>query len=426
MGEYIIEFIVFVPKTEVEKEIYGNYQENDLIEQYIYFKKDKFKLILSITSCSSTKYRYNKNQQESYCLSSCNSYPIKTLYQDENENICYSECPENYLPNENNICIEVTNPKSQTNILHENNNKEEDTSIKNTNILNNAHNKCNDINKDLLISDYKSNNNLLEFKELEDCSTTYYCYSSDTDIDSLLIINPKLTYIDIKDFKNELINNNLLNENADLLIISKKQFNSNIYTYELYDTNGNKINTSIYNNKKFETVSSIENTEIYEKALALYNQGYDIFNLSSSFYNDICISVNINGSDITLSIRQKDIKPDDNLLCSDGCTYNGVNLTTKRISCICDINNNKNKTIHQIEEVEENFFSYILGMINYKIIKCYILLKNLRNYYNNYGFFIGAGIYFIIFILFFIYLFFGRKSITLKYLRNEPKTLRYE
>ena len=56
MGEYIIEFIIFVPKTEVEKEKYGNYQENDLNEQYIYFTKDKFKLILSLTSCSSTKY----------------------------------------------------------------------------------------------------------------------------------------------------------------------------------------------------------------------------------------------------------------------------------------------------------------------------------------------------------------------------------
>ena len=56
MGEYIIEFIIFVPKTDVEKVIYGNYQENDLNEQYIYFTKDKFKLILSLTSCSSTKY----------------------------------------------------------------------------------------------------------------------------------------------------------------------------------------------------------------------------------------------------------------------------------------------------------------------------------------------------------------------------------
>ena len=83
---------------------------------------------------------------------------------------------------------------------------------------------------------------------------------------------------------------------------------------------------------------------------------------------------------------------------------------------------NKNKTTNTIEEVEEKFFSYILDMINYKIIKCYLLVKNLKKYYNNYGFYIAGGIFLIIIILFFVYLCHGNKSIKIKYLRNESKT----
>ena len=277
-----------------------------------------------------------------------------------------------------------------------------------------------------MISDYKSNDDILEYKDLEGCSTTYYCYLSNEEIDALINVNPKLTYINIQDCKNELINNNILNENSELLVVSKKDYNGNSHYFELYDISGNNYNKiddiSVCNTKKIETVSSIENTETLEKAIALFEQGYDIFNLSSSFYNDICISVNINNSDVTLSIRQKDIKPDESSLCSDGCVYNGVNLTTRRIKCLCDVDENKNKTTNTIEEVEEKFFSYILDMINYKIIKCYLLVKNLQKYYNNYGFYIGGGIFLIIIILFFVYLCHGNKSIKIKYLRNEPKT----
>ena len=282
------------------------------------------------------------------------------------------------------------------------------------------------ININALISNYKTNNSILELDYIKDCSIMYYCYSSNTDINALMSINSKLTYININDCKNILNNNGIINEDSDLLIISKQKIKSNKHNleYELYESNGNKINNiSLCNNNKIEMISSIENIETFEKALALYEQGYDIFNLSSSFYYDICLSVNINNSDITLSIRQNDIKPDENSLCSDGCIYNGVNLTTKRISCLCDIDDYKeNKTnINTKEEVEENFISYILDMINYKIIKCYMLLTNLNNYYYNYGFYLGTGLYFIILLLFIVYLFWGITSIKIKYLRNEPK-----
>ena len=332
----------------------------------------------------------------------------------------------NYIVNESEPIISSNSDITQNNINLNTNSELNaiiESYIKYTEKTNKT-DKCT-LDLNILISNYKSNNNLLEFIDLEDCETTYYCYLSDTEIESLISVNLKLTYINIQDCKNELINNNILDENSDLLVVSKKQYKHNSHNFELYDISENKINkisnVSICNTKKIETVFTIENKETLERAFALFEQGYDIFNLSSSFYNDICISVNINNSDVTLDIRKNDLKPDDSSLCSEGCTYNGVNLTTRRIKCLCGMNENKNRSINNMEEVEEKFFSYILDMINYKIIKCYILIKNLRNYYHNYGFFIGAGICFLILILFNIFLCRGNNSIKIKYLRNEPK-----
>ena len=49
------------------------------------------------------------------------------------------------------------------------------------------------------------------------------------------------------------------------------------------------------------------------------------------------IMYDLNNSDLTLSIRQNDIMKDSKSVCLEGCIYNGVNLTTKRISCLCDL-----------------------------------------------------------------------------------------
>ena len=75
--------------------------------------------------------------------------------------------------------------------------------------------------------------------------------------------------------------------------------------------------------------------ETYEKASLLSEQGYDIFNISSSFYFDICSSAYLNDSDLSMSVRINDIMPDNISFCLDGCTYKGVDLVNKRFICLC-------------------------------------------------------------------------------------------
>ena len=287
------------------------------------------------------------------------------------------------------------------------------------------------INIDSLINDYKTKGSNLEIKELEKCSVIYYCYSSTVDIDSLMRIYPNLIFIDFNECKNSLIKENILEENSEILIIGKQKIIDlknqllNNFEYDVYEINGTKIeDLSKCKNSKLEITSPINNNEDYEMAISLFEQGYDIFNLSSSFYYDLCLSAYLNNSDLTLSIRQNDIMKESKSVCLEGCIYNGVNLTTKRISCLCDLDykqKNDSSMIKQREEVEENFFSYILGMINYKIFVCHKLLFNVKYYYSNFGFYTGLVILVFILILCLIYYCMGKKSITIQYLHHMPK-----
>ena len=184
-----------------------------------------------------------------------------------------------------------------------------------------------------------------------------------------------------------------MNNNSYLLILIKEYLNNklnsitNNFNYEIYTIEGEKINNlSICENINIEVSSPIKNSNLinYDKALALYQQGFDIYNLSSSFYYDVCLSAYINNSDLSVDVRQQEIYPYNVTLCQDGCTYNGIDYEKQRINCTCNPNNNISEKIENIpnfmEEVEQNFFSYIVDMINYKIIGCYYKIFDINNY----------------------------------------------
>jgi hypothetical protein len=250
-----------------------------------------------------------------------------------------------------------------------------------------------------MINDYINNgkNSELEVKLINN-DTIISLYSSQSDLDTLIELNPNLTYINLQDCKNLLISQNKLDENSELLILGKETKNNaeisitNNFTYEIYTTSGEKINDlSICQDSNIEISSPIINLDMinYEEALILYEQGYDIYNSTSSFYYDYCLSSYINGSDLTLDLRQQEIYPNASF-CQDGCFYNGFDLDNKRVNCICNSNgeeNNENENYK--EEVEQNFFSYIVDMINYQIITCYTNFFDINNYFHNYGFYTG-------------------------------------
>ena len=87
--------------------------------------------------------------------------------------------------------------------------------------------------------------------------------------------------------------------------------------------------------------------------------GYDIFDKSISFYNDICTKYTTeNGTDIILSDRINDIYgPVSNIsLCQTGCDYEYYNSSIKKAKCNCNIQE-KQSFISGIKEIRKNFFN---------------------------------------------------------------------
>ena len=119
-------------------------------------------------------------------------------------------------------------------------------------------------------------------------------------------------------------------------------------------------------------------------------------------------------------LRQQEIYPENISLCPNNCKYNGIDYDKKRTSCICNSNLDEEEEKGFIEEVETNFFVYILDMINYKIITCYDKLFVKENYFYNFGFYLGFLLFFSFIFLSNIYCIFGTKSIRRNYLRKKP------
>ena len=281
----------------------------------------------------------------------------------------------------------------------------------------------------LLIKNFIENNSLLEIQQLEN-NITLYCYSSKTETNSLIDLNSSLIYVNLGQCQDRLISENNLDSDSDLLIISWESYNLskdsaiNDFNYEIYTREGQKINDlSPCQDTEIEISSPINDLDKvnYDKALILSEQGYDIFNISSNFYYDVCTSAYLDNNDLTLSVRQQEIFPNNISLCVSGCNYKSVDLEIKRFYCSCMSKNFENEKDYFIEEVEQNFFIYLIDMINYQIVVCYKNLFNKNNYFYNFGFYVGCFLLTLIFILLFVYIFIGRTSLRLEILHKQPR-----
>ena len=447
-----------------------NNGEKCVCENYTYIDGEEEKIC--IQKCDENKYKYSKNIYEKYCLNSC-LFNNSELYTDENDKYCYnscleiinktvythnkscvSSCPESYTPNGNGICIlkeeEITESSnadiSNTSSLASTKiNQQNPLNIsKEIDVISNIIPEVTDENEKskpieskgnmldgpfnfikYFIDSYKAKGSELEVEEFDN-NTILSCYSTRTDLDTLIHINSSLTYVDLNECADLLITENNLDSNSELIIIGTNHLNIssvNNFEYGIYTTEGEQItNLTICENTTVEISSPINNIDEinYYEAILFNEQGYDIYNLSSSFYYDICLSAYINNTDLTPNLRQKEIFPKNVTLCMDGCEYNGVNLETKRVNCLCNNNLENNIMEDLFEEVEQNFFIYIVDMINYQIIGCYEKLFDINNYFYNIGFYIGFLLLLIFLILMLIYCFHGKKMIKLHYLHKQP------
>ena len=267
---------------------------------------------------------------------------------------------------------------------------------------------------------------------------TVNIYENGIDIDEVKYIYPNLTFLHLEECGNELRRFYNLSLDDKLYIISVDILSKisykiiNDFNFEVYLKNGTKLKyLNICNNSSISISSSIVKKDLahINEAEIFNNQGYDIYDLESEFYIDKCSAANINGNDIVIKDRIKDIYPYNISFCSNDCILTNIDLESKRVNCSCKISdNNKSIELNNSESEinindNDNFFIYLLDKINYKIFKCGKIFKKvkIKDYLNNSGFFLG--IFYTIFniICFILFTFVFTKKIRNQILKLAPQ-----
>ena len=203
-----------------------------------------------------------------------------------------------------------------------------------------------------------------------------------------------------------------INDSLYMIKLDKKEEGMKIpkIEYEVYypfnsSNNLTKLNLSICRNNKIEISIPV-----------IIKESLDKYNISSKYYNDICITATSKHSaDITLLDRKNEFINNNMTLCEENCKLIEYNYTSKRAKCSCDIKTN----IPNIDKIKfdkdllKKSFIDINNMINFKIMKCFknVFIKN--NLKNNIGFFINLGIVILFIISFFIFIFYSFPKLNL-------------
>ena len=205
--------------------------------------------------------------------------------------------------------------------------------------------------------------------------------------------------------------NNYENQNEDdSLIIGKSTY------IEIYNNSGTKLDLSVCKEeiKIMKYIGDIEKLDL-ETAHIFSNNGIDVFNAADDFFNDICHPFdNPFNKDITINDRRNDIYQNVTF-CQNGCKYNGVNYSLSYVNCLCNssfFQDEKNNDINTINTTQEFINFKVLSKVfienllnfNFRIIKCYNLVLNIKILIPNIGFYCMSSMLVIQIILFFIYL----------------------
>ena len=258
--------------------------------------------------------------------------------------------------------------------------------------------------KELIYKPLSENRYLIYYYYDSNSKTSNYSYEINADINELKKIYTNFTFIELsQEAKNLIIKTYNLDEENDKIYLvindypsSDPQMAINNYDFKLILENGteidlSKINIDFYADLSIPLINdTISNFDYYK---LFYEQGYDIYEKNSDFYNDICLPAHLYDNDITIDDRQKEIYPNNVTLCKANCEYKSVDIEDKKINCYCNLNINKNYT-HNYEdnnfifEDDGGFFDYLLDNINYKIFKCYNLVFIIDNLITNISFYI--------------------------------------
>ena len=344
------------------------------------------------------------------------------------------------IPSEESKLPESTIPNKYTNIITENKNIHTEyvndefvtESIIEEKIiyLNNCtnediiQNRCNakisnsqmeSIKDNILNKNYTKENILIKTKNvIVQLSTTKDQENSD---------NPDVSSINLGDCENILKKENNIPLEESLIIYKTdiKIDGTNTYVqYEVYDPiNLNILDLGPCSNEQISlNVPIVMDIEVETLYFSLEKSGYNLFNKSDSFYNDICATyTSENGTDVLLSDRKKDIYTTSQrkAICQAGCDLQLYNSTNKKAKCLCSISTKtitdfSFENIFNKKEIEKKFFES-LSHSNFRVLKCYKLILDFSKIKKNIGQILMSFIFIIIIILLIIFCILDHKNL---------------
>ena len=231
----------------------------------------------------------------------------------------------------------------------------------------------------------------------------------------------KFSSIDLGECETILREKNNLNNNISLLILKFEKI-SNIslerdLQFEVYESlTKKKLNLSVCQGIPININVPIV---LSEKLYQLYNQlqdlGYNLFDINSEFYQDICTPYkSLNGTDVILSDRIEYYFNNKETQCPPNCKFSDYSFEKENLKCECniissDINAEKIQKVNS-KLISQSFYD-VLKFSNYKILKCYKFAFSVNIFKKNMGNIITLIFVCIYLILLLIYFIYGKKEL---------------
>jgi hypothetical protein len=272
------------------------------------------------------------------------------------------------------------------------------------------------------------------------------------------VVRSGLSYIDIGGCSKKVFKNNLMDDNDEIVVLKfdlenqKKKSLINPVEYEFISSKtGKKLDMSVctkndvvisyslfdilnnFRRGKIRNIEEIENDEEFDNILAKIQKQYekakrikeeydmDTFNINSSLYEDICMTFQVKGKDLTLEDRVDYLYPEYSL-CEENCTYSHIDFELERVYCNCPLKTDfdlsrEHKFVLNTYDNDE-IISRQKGPTNFAVMKCMSRLKDSESFKKNAGFFFTLIIIILQIILLFITIFYNYKNLKAKINRN--------
>ena len=179
-----------------------------------------------------------------------------------------------------------------------------------------------------------------------------------------------------------------LNDTEEFLMLKLDIKNTNknggVYVqYEIFNPhNYSKVSLDVCKNitikKKVPVILDQEKLSLIDH---LEQYGYNPFDITDDFYNDVCsLYTAQNGADMVLSSRKTRIYDTvkDFYICEEGCEFDKFDTYMSKAECYCNIQTNETVTdVSKISFDKSEFFDGFYSTLfnsNFRVLKCIKLL----------------------------------------------------